>query len=231
VTVEALTWAWDQSTETPGHKLVLLALADRANAKDGTCFPSASDIAWRTGFSERTVRAYVDTLEATGFITKVHRRRRPDGTLGTWTYRVNHRDPVATGSPLPLATQNRTSDTQTSPPVTPTPRAEPTYEPTLNPSLTSEDAITPEAIAEEAGRMHTALQGDRGVKVHDRKKLQAWKRNQLLADERPRLEQLSARHHARVKAGHSPIPIGVLGAAVLGDNHSLTLYPLPEVSA
>ena len=61
---EALSWAWGVPC-APTAKLVLVAIADRANAA-GECFPSSRDIVERTGLAERTVRLSLRELERIG---------------------------------------------------------------------------------------------------------------------------------------------------------------------
>lgn len=72
MSVKALTWAFEQVTELPVDKLVLLALADFAG-HDGTCFPSQEAIAKRALCSTDTVQRAIRRLIADGMLTK-HRR-------------------------------------------------------------------------------------------------------------------------------------------------------------
>lgn len=73
---------------TAAQKLVLAALADRAD-DDGECFPSVSWISQKCApMSESSVRAALRELAVQGLIEKTNRRRRGDGTLGTWLYRL-----------------------------------------------------------------------------------------------------------------------------------------------
>lgn len=109
MSVQASTWAWAQPTSSSGQRLVLLALADTAD-DTGECWPGVRRICEKTQLSERQVRTHLDALEAAELLDRT-RRRRADGTLGTYTYRLA----MATGSEQPQAAHRRTSGSQ--PPV------------------------------------------------------------------------------------------------------------------
>ncbi len=107
----ASAWAWRQHPKTTSQKLVLMAVADRAD-EDGECWPSLHWISEKCApMTERTVRRVITELAEQGFIAKAERRRRSDGSLGTWIYRLPLDDetPVATSGHLsPVATSGRT---------------------------------------------------------------------------------------------------------------------------
>lgn len=70
-------WAWEQETQTPSEKLVLLALARRSN-DSGFCWPSVARIALDTGVSERSVQRAIKTLnerEVIGVRTRKNNQR------------------------------------------------------------------------------------------------------------------------------------------------------------
>ena len=71
---------------SPGHKLILLALADHAD-DDGFCWPGLKGVATKAGLSERTVRAATHDLERLGMLT-VQEQHRPDGTQTANLYRL-----------------------------------------------------------------------------------------------------------------------------------------------
>lgn len=84
--VDALSWAFRLDLP-PTEKLVLLALADRADG-EGTAFPSVRDTIERTGLSDRTVRCVTAKLIARGLIQsrcrfddKNHRQRSNEYVL------------------------------------------------------------------------------------------------------------------------------------------------------
>jgi hypothetical protein len=144
---QARDWAWDQTTPNAGMKVVLLQLAERADA-EFRCFPSIGTIAAKTGLSERTVRGYLDRLVEINLVIKEDHRRRPDGTYSTWLYRLNQCPPVATGDREPLATGDRTTVHRSPSPPSTGRRAEPSLEPSLNRasrvSLVSDDRLNHE---------------------------------------------------------------------------------------
>ena len=103
MSLRALTWAWEQELTNPSEKLVLLAIADHAN-DDGMCWPSMSHVAERCLLSTRQIQRITEQLVHYGLLTR-ERRKRPDGTLGTYTYTLNiHRTPMSgpTGHPRPV---------------------------------------------------------------------------------------------------------------------------------
>lgn len=98
MSARALNWAWQQSPEKPQQKLVLAALADRAD-DDGYAFPSLEWLAGKCApMSKRSVRRHLDELVATGLVEKTDRHRRVDGTLSVWVYRLK----VSSGQQWPV---------------------------------------------------------------------------------------------------------------------------------
>lgn len=67
---KATNWAFECRNLRPSAKLVLLALADCHNPKNG-CFPSHGYLAEVTCMSERSVRDQLDSLEAAKLIRRV----------------------------------------------------------------------------------------------------------------------------------------------------------------
>lgn len=63
---------WEMTLPDPIEKLVLLSLADRANAA-GTCWPGQKTVARDTGLAERTVRSKLRQLEDRGLILRAPR--------------------------------------------------------------------------------------------------------------------------------------------------------------
>lgn len=92
MSVRWITWAWDQECSNAAEKLTLIALADHAG-EDGRAFPGCARLAEKTGSGNRTVRRHLDNLETAGLLTR-ERRRRADGTMGTYTYQLVE-DPAA----------------------------------------------------------------------------------------------------------------------------------------
>ena len=101
MSLDALKWAWEQDCPNATAKLVLMALADHANS-DGECWPSMKRVAKLTGISSRQVSTHIVTLESLGYVTKGNRRRH-EGQLRGWEYRVNLHGEATSGSTLPVA--------------------------------------------------------------------------------------------------------------------------------
>lgn len=78
MSVKALNWAFDQKTELPVDKLVLLSLADLAN-EDGQSWPSRRLLADRAMCSVDTVDRSIARLEASGIIVKTQRLHAAGG--------------------------------------------------------------------------------------------------------------------------------------------------------
>lgn len=101
MSARALAWAWRQEPKSSSQKLVLAALADRAD-DDGECFPSVDWIAEKCApMAPESVRRNIRELTEQGFVQKVERNRRDDGTLGTWNYRLPISD-ESTGHERPV---------------------------------------------------------------------------------------------------------------------------------
>jgi DNA-binding transcriptional ArsR family regulator/ribosomal protein S11 len=86
MSVRWITWAWEQECSNAGEKLTLIALADHAG-ESGSAFPGCARLGEKTGQGESTIRRHLDSLEAAGMLER-ERRRRPDGTLGTYAYQL-----------------------------------------------------------------------------------------------------------------------------------------------
>lgn len=94
MSARALNWAWAQRPQTSSQKLVLAALADRAD-DDGVCWPSTRWLAEKCQpMPAETVRRVLRELTEQGLVVKLRRQRRPDGTLGTWLFRLSVEPPV-----------------------------------------------------------------------------------------------------------------------------------------
>ena len=72
-----MTWAFEQDVD-PHAKLVLLALANRANHETGLCYPGQELIGQECSMSSRTVRRHLKTLEERGLVTR-RPRMLPEG--------------------------------------------------------------------------------------------------------------------------------------------------------
>lgn len=98
MSIAALNWAWGQTDLSSSTKLVLVALADRANEDTGECWPGLESVAKRACMSTRQVSRHLTKLTEAGLISR-RRIRRDDGTLGKYVFRVNLDQPTLTETP------------------------------------------------------------------------------------------------------------------------------------
>lgn len=89
MSAEAITWAFRQSGHRfndeyhaikPPQRFLLVTLADRAN-HEGVCWPGYSDLAYRTGYTQRRVMQLMNQLVRSGLVERVERT----GTRGRQT--------------------------------------------------------------------------------------------------------------------------------------------------
>jgi len=73
MSIALMTAVWELRI-SPSHKLVLLALADWANDRGGSCFPSIRRIAERSSIGERQAQRYMRALELGGWVAVVGNR-------------------------------------------------------------------------------------------------------------------------------------------------------------
>lgn len=101
MSIAALNWAWSQQCPNATSKLVLLALADKAN-EDGECWPGMGKVAEMAGISARQVSTHLGRLEDAGLLTR-SRSRRDDGTMSCYRYHLNVQEKrTASGSAPPV---------------------------------------------------------------------------------------------------------------------------------
>lgn len=72
MSVHAMSWAFSLPVP-PGEKLVLLALADRAN-DDGECWPGRESLATKCSIGLRTIDGHILSLQKKGLLAVEHRR-------------------------------------------------------------------------------------------------------------------------------------------------------------
>jgi hypothetical protein len=75
---QAVAWALDIPRLRPAAKLVLVALAERANEKGGSCHPGFTELTRRASTSRWRINEAIHELESIGAI-QVHRSRSADG--------------------------------------------------------------------------------------------------------------------------------------------------------
>lgn len=93
-----LNQAWSVTVSSPTAKLVLVRLADRADA-EGVCWPTQATLQAETQLSESTVRRALAELIRDGHVSVVHRSRRPGVGKGAALYRVH---PELLNAPTPV---------------------------------------------------------------------------------------------------------------------------------
>lgn len=85
MSVAAVQWALETEVGDSTAKLVLLALADEADAV-GVCWPFYARLATRAEVSEKTVSRKIAFLEDAGLLVRSERRRRRSGRLSGYSY-------------------------------------------------------------------------------------------------------------------------------------------------
>ena len=106
MSIAALNWAWSQECPNAPSKLVLLALADKAN-EEGECWPGMDTVAAMAGVSQRQVSTHLGRLEQAGLVVR-KRRRSSLGRLGRNVYHLN----MTSGSTLPVDHEKSTSGSE-----------------------------------------------------------------------------------------------------------------------
>ena len=112
-------FVWNSSPERGTFKLVLLALAEHADATVGECWPAVSTLARYCGLSERHVTRILSKLEETGSLERVQRQGR------TSMFRIAGYTPDARVTPdahvttTPDTGVTPTPDVHVTPPLTP----------------------------------------------------------------------------------------------------------------
>ena len=155
MSIDALNWAWDQACPNPTAKLVLMALADHANA-DGECWPSMKKIAGRSQISSRQVSTHITALMELGLVEKAGRRRH-GGQYRGWDYRLNiQRKSGTSGSTVPV-----TSGSPASSPAEADFRSEPSENRQEEPVA----ATPPEATTRKKDRLFEAVAKECGINL------------------------------------------------------------------
>lgn len=72
--IKWMTWAFDQDC-SPTEKLVLLAIADCANA-DGEAYPSQSEISEKTSLHKSSIVRALQFLQEKKLLSKIHRTKK-----------------------------------------------------------------------------------------------------------------------------------------------------------
>lgn len=85
MSVQVISWAYDQTVGSATEKAVLLALANAANHHTGRCDPDVERIASEIEVNEKTVRRALVSLVEKGYIAR-ERKRNSNGSLGTYSF-------------------------------------------------------------------------------------------------------------------------------------------------
>lgn len=83
MSIDATRWAWKQELRPASMKLVLMSLADRANAKH-EAYPSAKLLALDTCLDRKTVDSSLKQLEANGVISDTGERKGRTKSVKVW---------------------------------------------------------------------------------------------------------------------------------------------------
>ncbi len=100
MSIKVMNWAWNQVINNSARKLVLLALADRAN-DDGECWPGIANLTDKCSIPRRTLIRTLANLETQGLISIQHRPGEGSGRQ-TNLYQINF-DPAENGQSANLA--------------------------------------------------------------------------------------------------------------------------------
>jgi len=192
MSIHAIKWAWSKQCPSPTAKLVLVALADHANA-DGECWPTMKSVAELAGVSPRTVHDHIKALEDAGLLERIGRRKHR-GEFRGWTFRLPVTD-SASGSTPPVADDRQWQDTtsasgsQLPVPVAASFRSgtpsEPPGEPSVPPSSTDVDRFD---------EFWEAYPSRNGKKLHKGKAETQWKAK--VADGEEEAAIIGAKHYA-----------------------------------
>ena len=104
MSVQLMAQAWAMDIPQ-GQKMVLLALADRAN-DDGECWPGQANLMQKCSMSERAIRDNLQRLEQAGLIEIEHRFDTDTHARKTNVYRLNFERKDAAKPPADSADGN-----------------------------------------------------------------------------------------------------------------------------
>ena len=131
MSIKVMEWVWEHSPAKGSALLVLLAIADHANADGTGAWPSLESLSNKTRLSERSVRYILRDLEGLGCITT----ERQQGPYGVNAYTVNLEGAkIAGGNPAPKGGQPSAGGGATHCPQT-------VLEPSLEPTTTTAGEI------------------------------------------------------------------------------------------
>ena len=98
MSVDAIKWAWKQSTGLKStEKYLLIYLSDRYNEEQGFAWPSISRMSKDTGISKSSIKRALNRLEALGYIRRQRRYKPEDGSQFTSAIHLPHKKPLPVG--------------------------------------------------------------------------------------------------------------------------------------
>lgn len=182
MSIKVTNWVWARSKSRNGARLVMLAIADRAD-DNGLAWPSIDDIAQRTQLSPRAVQKGIANLVEIGEIDVEsgggrHRSNRyritpkPGTSDGVTDDKPRTSDGVSTEETPNFAPETPNSATETpnntpGNPVqsSPEPPLEPPTEPSENPSARRREPSPADALLDKWWEQygHTTAQGKRSI--------------------------------------------------------------------
>lgn len=132
---------WDLDLPT-NEQLILLAMADHADHEGENIWPSVGLIAWKTGYSERTIQRVIKSLLGKD-VLQIQKRRPGKTTIYCTAFENANLKPKRKKKDTPDA--HVTPDTKD---VIPTPDAQMSPEPSLEPSIMIKDSASPDGNAD-----------------------------------------------------------------------------------
>ena len=108
MSVKQMALVWEHEFP-PNEQLVMLAMADHANDEGGSIFPSLERIAWKTGYSRRSVQRIVSELRTKKIlkVVKASKINRPNEYRIQWKYAEKKPPYVVTGQDVTPISKER----------------------------------------------------------------------------------------------------------------------------
>ena len=144
---------WDLDLPT-NEQLVLLAMADHADHIGENIYPSVGLIAWKTGYSERTIQRLIKSLLKKN-ILKIQKQRPGKTTIYCTAFQnAPLRQPYKSEQTPDIYVTPDTKD------VTPTPDTQMSPEPSIEPSIKKTTFASPDGNAQSVLETDAALYGE-----------------------------------------------------------------------
>lgn len=112
MSARAMAWAWEQECPSANAKLVLLALADRAD-EDGECWPSRQWLHTKTGLHVESVKRALAALHKNDLLDREqHHAKTGSWSSNRYTLNLHRGSPVTHATPDVTVSPWVTSDPQ-----------------------------------------------------------------------------------------------------------------------